>query len=85
MDLRAIDFDGAQAWNPEEITRNYEALITEITRIAEAEGRDINTLRTSEFLEIYNALDLNDSEAATQTIDPAAAVAQGIDVRRDTS
>jgi len=85
MDLRAIDFDGAQSWSPEEITRNYEALITEITRIAEAEGKDINTLRTSEFLEIYNALDLNDSEAATQTIDPAAAVAQGIDVRRDPS
>ncbi|MCH8518185.1 hypothetical protein LAT59_00265 [Candidatus Gracilibacteria bacterium] len=85
MYLRAIDFDGAQAWNPEEITRNYEALIDEISRIAESEGRDMSTLRTSEFLEIYNSLDQNDSVAATQTIDPAAAAAMGIDVRRDSN
>lgn len=77
-DLRAIDFDGAQDWEPEAIADNYEALINEISRIAESEWRDISTLRTSEFLEIYNSLDQNDSEAAIQTIDSAAAAAQGI-------
>lgn len=83
MDLRAVDFQGANGWDEDEIMENYSDLLVEAQRLTESEGIDLSEMSASEFIEFYETINQNDSEAATQTIDPAAAAAMWIDTRRD--
>lgn len=55
MDLRALDFEGAQSWENEEIMGNYENLTQDLQRIAEEEWLDLSELSAEEFIEIYEA------------------------------